>query len=107
MQKICYKDLNRQIYIIGVPLKQLMGEITIAVVLIFIVQVKVIPVIAGMIIVHLITAKQYRKDDFWIRHLLYRLTIPERRLYRKNVSYMSTKEHNTEQEERRLFAKKN
>ncbi len=93
----CYKGLNRKIYIIGVPLRQLLSEGAFCVLSIFVFQYNVFLTIGIAVIFHIICAGLYKKDDFWFRHLLFRMTIPEKRLYKKNISYVSSKRHNTEE----------
>lgn len=92
-KKICYKGLNRPVYILKVPLLLLVIEICVGIFAIFIVKLNIIIVLLLLVGFHVIIAKQYKKDSNWINHLIFRMRIPERRIYKKNLSYFPKYSH--------------
>ncbi len=87
-KKYCYTGLNRRILVLGVPLIFLFWEITCLVLSIFLFGCNVLVMLVLTFLCHLFVTKEYKKDINWINHLLFRLRIPERKVYRKDRAYL-------------------
>lgn len=87
-KRYCYTGLNRPVLFLGVPQSLLFFEAIAIILMVLLLKLYCLIGIPCVIGFHLFIAWLYKNDQNWVDHLLFRLQIPNRRIYKKNVSYV-------------------
>ncbi len=87
-KRYCYTGLNRRILVTGVPLMFLFWEAVFCVAGIFLFGINIIATVLFCAAMHIAVARFYKRDIKWLDHLLFRIRIPERKIYRRDRAWL-------------------